>query len=65
VKEESIHGAKSHLQDIGGDETFGHHGLTGKIPDGVNTLDSAQFAAVPEINLMGSNSPEAAYQMEK
>ena len=60
-----MHRTKSHLHDIGGDERFGHDSPTGKILDGVNTLDPAQLAAVPEINLMGSNSPDAAYQMEK
>jgi hypothetical protein len=45
------------LRDVGGDETFGQDGLTDKILHGAHTLDSAQFAAVPASNLMGSDSP--------
>ena len=52
-----MHRAKIHFQGIGGDETFGHDGLTGKILHGAHTVDSAQFAAAPGINRMGIDSP--------
>jgi hypothetical protein len=65
VKEEPIHRAKSHLQDIGGDETFGHHGLTGKILHGAYTLAPARFTAASGINLLGSDSPGCSSPDEK
>jgi hypothetical protein len=56
MKEERIHGAKSHRYDNRGGETFGLEGRAGKILHGVHTLDSANFAAVLGINLMGSDN---------
>jgi hypothetical protein len=54
VKEEPKQRAKSHFQDIDGNEKSGHGGLTDKFLHGVHPPDSA---AVLEINLMGSASP--------
>jgi hypothetical protein len=65
VKEEPIHRAKSHLQDIGGDETFEHDGLTGKILYREHTLDSARFGAASGINLLGSEGPGCSSPDEK
>jgi hypothetical protein len=65
VKEEPINRAKSHLQDIGGDETFGHDGLTGKILYRAYTLTPALFMAALGINILGSDSPECSSPDEK
>jgi hypothetical protein len=65
VKEEPIHRAKSHLQDIGGDETFGHDGLAGKILHGAYTRAPVRFGAAPGINLLGSESPGCCSPDEK
>jgi hypothetical protein len=57
--------AKSHLQDISGDETFGHDGLTGKILHGAYTLAPVRFGAAPGINLLGIESPGCSSPDEK
>jgi len=57
VKEEPRHWTKSRLQGIGGDKTFGHDGLAGKILHGPNKLESSRIAAVLGIILIGRDSP--------
>lgn len=65
MKEEPIPGTRSQFQDVGGDESFGHDGLAGKILNEAHTLNSARFTTVAGSNIMGNDIPDELYKMER